>query len=1040
MHHEGGHTNAMNSGDLPIFGTLLKAFRIRRYITQQCLAATVGVHRSTIGRWEGRNLLPATRGIVLELARHLHLDTQETRQLLEASLTAPPPLFLVPYPRNPFFTGRDEIMKALHLQLDRDRAIALTQSSALHGLGGVGKTQIALEYAYRYMLEYSAVFWIGAETTEHIISSFLRIAEILQVAERNDKDQQQAVGAVQRWLNTHNGWLLIWDNVEDPDLLLRFLPAVRNGATLLTTRNAAPGAFAQAMDLLPMGREEGTLFLLRRAKLLSAEATATEALQLASSTPEQYTAAEGLVSAMGGLPLALDQVGAYSEETGCSLSDYLRRYHFHQTRLLDRRGKLSGYHPHSVSTTFKLALEQVEYEHRAAAEVLRVCALLHAEGIPEEIFIMGATRLELDLIIADTTSFDKVMAVLQSLSLLQHQPETRTLSLHRLVQAVVREWMDEQEHEQWQRRLLTVLNALFPEDPFTACKWEQCERLLAHVLLVTAADPHCTDSAEQVEVLCKAADYLHERARYEQAEALYQRAIDLGELLSGREHDELARALDGLAFLCGEQGKYGHAEELGSRALRLREEALGPEHPHVAHSLNTLAILYTEQGKYTQAEPLLRQAIRIWEHTAGPDAPQMATPLNRLGLLYWRQGKYQQAEPLLKRATRIWEQAGGPDTLEVASSLNTLALLYWKQGKYAQAESLFQRIVCVEEQAHGPEHPLLAYTLTGQSILYAEQGKYAQAEPLFWRTLQIWEHTWGPDHHQVATSLLNLGELAVAQGKYTQAEPLLQRALRIKELVWGPEHLQMASSLDMLADLYTQQEKYTQAEVLFRRALQIWEQQSEPEHPDLASLLTGLASSLREQGRETEAEALFQRALRLQEQHLGQVHPEIAHTLYALALLRQRQGRLCEARSLVQRALQIQEQVLGATHPKTVATDTLYRQLQVPQTGAFSANSDPLQAFLAACCELHPLARCTIRELWNTYEHWSATVEGCVSLSRRDFAIQLKARGCQVDRTSVARIWRGIQLVQPLLLPYRTHITARPSGQGGKHIVPLCDT
>lgn len=1015
MHHKGGHTNAMDSGDLQIFGTVLKAFRIRRHLTQDSLATTIGVHRSTIGRWEAGNLLPASRGIVLELARRLELNPQEARQLLEASLTVHPLPFLLPYPRNPLFTGREEILQALHRQLDTNQAIALTQSSALHGLGGVGKTQIALEYAYRYTLEYSAVFWIGAETTEHIIFSFLCIAEILQVAGRNDKDQQRAVAAVRQWLNSHCGWLLIWDNVEDPDLLLHFLPKARSGASLLTTRNAALRSLASAMDLSPMRQEEGVLFLLRRAKLISAEASSTEVLQLASNVPEQYTAAEGLVAAMDGLPLALDQIGAYSEETGCSLSDYLRRYHHHQTRLLDRRGNLSRYHPHSVGTTFKLALEQVHQAYPTSAKVLRICALLHAEAIPEEIFLTGAPYLDLDWSSAGS-SFDQVRAVLQSLSLLQYQPETRTLSLHRLVQAVVREWMDEQEQIRWQRRLLAALNALFPEDPSIACRWEDCERLLVHVLRATAADSNCTGQREHVEVLCKAADYLHERARYEQAEALYLRAIHLGEQPPGTEHCAHARALDGLAFLYGEQGKYALAEELGERALHLRELALGFEHPQVAHSLTTLAMLYTDQGKYSQAEVWLRQAIRIWELAVGPDAYQIATPLTRLGLLYWRQGKYQQAEPLLQQATRIWEQASGPDALQVTSSLNTLALLYWKQGKYALAEPLFQHIVCVQEQAHGLEHPLLAYTLTGLAILYAEQGKYALAEPLFQRTLQIWEQTWGPDHQQVSVSLLNLGELAMVQGKYTQAEPLLQRALRMKERIWGPEHQQMTSPLHLLADLYTQQKKYTQAETLLRRALQIWERQSEPEHPDLASLLTGLASVLREQGKETEAEALLQKALRLREQHLGVTHPETAATLYALALLRQRQGRLCEARSLVGRALQIQEQALGATHPKTIATSTLSMQLQVVQPGARSPGSDPLHAFLNARCELHPLARCTIRELWDSYEQWSATTgqEG-MPLSRRAFATQLKARGCQIDRTSAARIWRGIQLLQPAL-------------------------
>src|SRR5260370_28853519 len=153
----------MDRSDLSSFGTMLKAFRNCRGLTQQQLAEQLGVRRNTIGTWERGDFLPGSKGIVLELARHLHLDEQETRQLLEASLTALAPHWYVPLPRNPFFTGREEILAALHTQLGVDQTVALTQSSALHGLGGVGKTQIALEYAYRHALEYRAVFWIGAE-------------------------------------------------------------------------------------------------------------------------------------------------------------------------------------------------------------------------------------------------------------------------------------------------------------------------------------------------------------------------------------------------------------------------------------------------------------------------------------------------------------------------------------------------------------------------------------------------------------------------------------------------------------------------------------------------------------------------------------------------------------------------------------------------------------------------------------------------------------------------------------------------------------
>src|SRR5216684_8971207 len=156
--------------DIASFGALLKDFRTRRHLTQRQLAEAIGVHRHAIGRWEQGDFLPASKAMVLELARHLFLDEQETRQLLEASLTALSPHWLVPFQRNLFFTGREEILEALYTQLHVEQVVALTQSYALRGLGGIGKTQIALEYAYRHALEYSAIFWIEAETIEHVMS------------------------------------------------------------------------------------------------------------------------------------------------------------------------------------------------------------------------------------------------------------------------------------------------------------------------------------------------------------------------------------------------------------------------------------------------------------------------------------------------------------------------------------------------------------------------------------------------------------------------------------------------------------------------------------------------------------------------------------------------------------------------------------------------------------------------------------------------------------------------------------------------------
>ncbi len=798
----------LTNRDIASFGALLKDFRTRRHLTQQQLAEAIGVHRHAIGRWEQGDFLPASKAMVLELARHLFLDEPETRQLLEASLTALSPHWLVPFQRNLFFTGREEILEALHIQLGAYQAVSLTQSSALHGLGGVGKTQIALEYVYRHALEYGAVFWIGAETSESIVSGLLRIAEVLQLPGRDDKDQQRVVAAVQHWLTTHSQWLLIWDNVEDLGVLDRFLPSARQGAVLLTTRRQALGTLAQGIDLSPMEHEEGMLFLLRRAKVLEPEATHEHLQQLAVSVPGEYVAAEKLVSALGGLPLALDQAGAYIDETGCSVSDYLQRYEQQHAYLLDRRGSLRGDHPHSVAATFRLSMEQIEREQSSAADLLRVCALLHAEAIPEELFVEGAVHLGPTFVAlaTDPCQLDQAIAVLRSLSLVQRQPETHTLSLHRLVQAVLKGHLSEAVLRTWMTRVLHTLSWLFPSDEKTrADYWPVCERLLPHALVCLAWSEQGEEEPVDISLMSHVATYLSECSRYAEAESLFQRALRLKEHMPGSEQALVAEALSGLAVLRFRQGQYAEAELLFQRAIRLGEQTLGAADPQVATSLAGLAILYGEQGKYAQAESLYRRALRIRERTLGVAHPQIAALLNNLAYDYKEQGKYAQAEPLFQRTLLIWERALGPAHPRVGHPLHNLAELFKEQGKYAQAEPLFQRALLIWEQALGPEHRLVAEALHGLACLYREQGKYAEAEPLFQRALRIREQLLGQHHPATAQTLHDLALFRQKQGNLDGAISLAERALKICSQSLGDTHPKTLATRTLYSQLLQEQ-------------------------------------------------------------------------------------------------------------------------------------------------------------------------------------------------------------------------------------------
>jgi tetratricopeptide (TPR) repeat protein/transcriptional regulator with XRE-family HTH domain len=843
--------------DLPSFGSVLKAFRTRRHLTQQQLAAALGMHRHAVVRWELGDFLPASKTVVLDIARQLRLDEPETRALLEASLTALSPHWSVPLPRNPYFTGREPILEALHTQLRGNQAVALTQSSALCGLGGVGKTQIALEYAYRHALDYSAVFWIGAETVESIFSSLLHVASVLRLPERDDQDQQRVLAAVQHWLTAHHDWLVIWDNVEDMDLLGRFLPPARQGAILLTTRCQALGTLARGIDLEPMGQEEGVLLLLRRAKALESEATLHHLQQLAAENPALSAVAHQLVTELGGLPLALDQAGAYIEETGCGLAEYVQRYSQKRQLLLDRRG-LSSDHPLSVVATLRLACQRVAEQQPAALELLRCCAFLSAEAIPEELLLAGGDYLGpvLGPLASDATHFDLAVATLRRYSLVQRHPETHLLSVHRLVQVILQEDIIGLERERWQQRLVHLLSAVFPVIPAETKVelWGQCERLLPHVMSCAVTIPEHLQDRELAEMLLKVARYLFKRSQYQQASLLCERALHLFEQTLGPDHLHVALVLHSLASIYRWQGKYEQAVLQHQRALRIREHALGPEHPDVAASLNNLAFVYRERGEYEQAEPLYQRALRIREETLGPIHPDVAFSLHNLAILNRERGKGELAEPLYQRSIHILEQALGPEHPDVARPLNNLAVLYKEQGKYEQAKPLAERAVSLFERAFGREHLNVAFALDTLADVFREEGRYQEAQALYQRSIHIVEQALGPEHLQVAYPLVGLASLFREQGNYAEAESRYQRALSIREQHIGHYHPETAQTLHELAILHKRQGHPDEACSLAERALAIHAQSLGETHPKTVVIRSLYSQLVQEQQARAEEE------------------------------------------------------------------------------------------------------------------------------------------------------------------------------------------
>jgi tetratricopeptide (TPR) repeat protein len=321
-------------------------------------------------------------------------------------------------------------------------------------------------------------------------------------------------------------------------------------------------------------------------------------------------------------------------------------------------------------------------------------------------------------------------------------------------------------------------------------------------------------------------------ANYEQAEVwlerLYQIRQRKGKLI------DLAEAQNNLALLYHIQGKYEQAEPLYQRVLEITEKTLEPDRVSVALTLNNLAELYRIQGKYKQAEPLYLRALEITEKTPESDHYSVGVTLHNLATLYHNQGNYEQAEPLYQHALEIVEKALGSDHHAMAAMLNNLSMLYHNQGNYGKAEPLAQRALEINEKVlgSGSNHPSVVATLNNLAGIYHAQGKYEQAEPLSHRALAITKKTLDPEHLSVALALNNLAELYRAQEKYKQAKPLYQRALEITEKNIDPDYSAMVTILNNLAELYYAEGNYEQAELLYQRALDILIKIYPEDHPD----------------------------------------------------------------------------------------------------------------------------------------------------------------------------------------------------------------
>jgi nucleoside phosphorylase len=638
-------------------------------------------------------------------------QTMPRRDALPSSRAGPSRIWHVPFQRNPFFTGREDLLDLLHNKFAVNKTSVLTQT--ISGLGGIGKTQIAVEYAYRSRdaHRYVHTLWINAANEETIVASFIEIASlILSLLEKDEIDQSKLVTAVIRWLEEcEQPWLLIFDNADDLPILPRYLPSRGNGSILLTTRSDADIPLTVSIEIDNLSLMEGTKLLLLRVgrfdhAICLIEKDEDKPIDMATdeATVNVIDDATNLVIVLHQFPLALDQAGAYINVKKCTIADYLEMYLEHREELLAQRGLQFANYPDSVATTWSLSFKKVEEANPAAAELLHLCTFLAPDRIPVELIKEGSTHWPplLQQSAVDLYAYSQMIGELLNFSLVKRftdtDTDTDTLSIHRMVQTVQRDRMEVEAQKRWAERVVLAINDVFPNNPLDVASLPLCLRYL--------------DQTQVCDNLVK-----HFRLTLiEAAELLYRTGLYLGRHTTDAE-----------------------VERIAQQSLIIREQQLGPEHPDVAISLNNLAYVYCMRAEYEKAEPLYRRALNIQEQQLGSEHLDVARSLNNLADLYSNQRKYEKAEPLYRRALNIQEQQLGSEHLDVARSLKYLAVLYSNQRKYEKAEPLFQRVLNIQEQQLGSEHPDVARSLNNLASLYFYQKRYQQARLLYLQAFAI---------------------------------------------------------------------------------------------------------------------------------------------------------------------------------------------------------------------------------------------------------------------------------------------------------------
>jgi tetratricopeptide (TPR) repeat protein len=650
-------------------------------------------------------------------------------------------------------------------------------------MGGIGKTALALQYAYEQADFYAeGRLWltVGAGFAEEIVSFGrsplqLGIDEGLAIAEK--------VRAVWQSWPGESPVLIVIDNVnkeQDYSEIKPFLPTDARFKVLMTSRIKFAGVSDLPLDVLPLSEAVALL----------------EALAESDQRVWERGAAEVLCQRLGQLPLALSLVGSYlRNDRGLTLADVTQQL---QAKGLET-GWLNQADPSVAERGLKAAID-LSWEILESRVQDFACFLSWFAYAPIPWYLVESAITQCHLVIAILKEPKPKINVLKKVWNFLNQP-LFSQSSHPLVTPIPQEQTSPLNTEKLNfinsdlqdlRQILIRFHFLEIED-HTLPSYK-IHPLLQQYLRDKATQQIDPDYRQGlVQAIIQEAKKLEYRSPVQQLEALrpaLPHITEVAEVWIGDiiNENDIIEPSNRLAYFYENLVDYPQAEFWYKKARTTVQEHLPAQHPEIATTLNNLAELYRLQGKYNEAEPLFQEALAIGRTSLPPNHPNLASSLNNLAVLYYSQGKYSEAELLSQEALAIDRASLPPNHPDLATDLNNLAELYRSQGKDSEAEPLYLEALTIDRASLPPNHPYLAIHLNNLAQLYRSQGKYNEAESLFQEALDIKRASLPPNHPDLALGLNNLAFLYQSQGKYREAEPLYLKALAIFEQSLGIDH------------------------------------------------------------------------------------------------------------------------------------------------------------------------------------------------------------------------------------------------------------